>query len=387
MKKQVLLRAPLLTYSGYGTHSRQIFRWLLTRPDIDVYCQLVPWGITPWMINPDFEGGLVGEIMKRSNDLTNHKFDVSLQVQLPNEWDPNLATVNIGISAVVETDRCNPQWVMNCNNMQHVIVPSTFTKNVLLNSGHCTTPITVVPECFYDEIVEENIPESNLDFETDFNFLLFGQFTGHSPETDRKNLFNTLRLMCHIFKDDPNVGIVLKTNSGRNTTIDKSITEKTVRQVISEVRIGEYPKVHLLHGRYSSSEIASLHRHPKIKCLVSLTRGEGFGLPLLEAAASGLPIIATNWSGHLDFLNLGKFIPVSYRLENIPQSRTDNQIFMQGSSWAEFDEANAISRLQKFRKSPYMPQKWAQELREKLLKTHTQNAINAKYNEALGRYM
>ena len=48
--------------------------------------------------------------------------------------------------------------------------------------------------------------------------------------------------------------------------------------------------------------MANLYAHPKIKAYVSLTHGEGYGLPLFEAAYHGIPIIAPDWSGHLDFL-------------------------------------------------------------------------------------
>ena len=169
----------------------------------------------------------------------------------------------------------------------------------------------------------------------------------NQPENDRKNLFNTIKILCETFRDDVDVGIILKTNSGKNTTIDRAITEKTVRQVIQEVRHGEFPKIHLLHGALSNKEVASLYRNKHIKALVTLTRGEGFGLPILEAAASGLPIIATNWSGHLDFLKIGKFVPINYELKEIPDSRKDGQIFIDGVKWAEPIEKNAIARLEK----------------------------------------
>ena len=86
-------------------------------------------------------------------------------------------------------------------------------------------------------------------------------------------------------------------------------------------------------------KISSLYTHPKASCFVSLTRGEGFGLPLLEAAASGLPIIATEWSGHLDFLK-DKFIKVDYNLKNIDKSRIDNRIFVENTKWAEIVESS-----------------------------------------------
>ena len=130
--KNVIIRAPLLSISGYGVYSRQVFRWLESRKDFNVISQIVQWGNTSWMINPDLEGGLVRRIMNTSTEL-NGKADISFQVQLPDEWDPNLANINIGISAVVETDRCNPAWVHAMNKMDAVIVPSNHIKQTILN--------------------------------------------------------------------------------------------------------------------------------------------------------------------------------------------------------------------------------------------------------------
>ena len=78
MKKQLLLRAPLLSQSGYGVHSRQVFRYLLSRGDIEVHTVTVPWGVTPWNVNLDSEGGLVGEVIKRTAPDGNKKYDYSV---------------------------------------------------------------------------------------------------------------------------------------------------------------------------------------------------------------------------------------------------------------------------------------------------------------------
>jgi glycosyltransferase involved in cell wall biosynthesis len=131
-------------------------------------------------------------------------------------------------------------------------------------------------------------------------------------------------------------------------------------------------------------EMASLYRHPTVKALVSLTRGEGWGLPLLEATGSGLPVIATNWSGHLDFLSHGRFIPINYSLTTIPKSRVDDRIFMPGAQWAQPDEADVKSKLKKFRSHPRVPQKWAQDLMSKILEKYSQEQINKIYSRAIG---
>ena len=375
--KTVVIRAPLLSYSGYGTHSRQIFKWLLTQ-NVNVITQVVPWGMTSWMINPDLEDGLVGEIMERSKPLK-AKPDVSIQVQLPNEWDPSLAKKNVGVTACVETDQCNPQWVLACNQMDMVIVPSEHSRTCIENTGSLSVPLHVVPESYYESIPAKK--GMKLPIDTNFNFLLFGQLTGSNPHSDRKNTFNTIKWLCEEFKDNSDVGIIIKTNSGKNTKIDKVVTEKMLRSLLKEVRSGPYPKVHFLHGSFSQDEIASLYKTKSIKALVSLTRGEGFGLPLLEAAASGLPVIATNWSGHLDFLNKGKFIKVGYSLQEVHKTRIDGRIFLPGMKWAEPVEIDAKARLRKFYNSNAMPKKWAKELSTVLQEEYSQEAICKRYNE------
>jgi len=381
---KVLCRAPLLTLSGYGNHSRQVFRWLLDQKGIDLRCQVLNWGITPWMINSDMEDGLIGEIMKRTAPI-NEKFDVSVQLQLPNEWDPSLAKVNIGLSAFVETDKCNPQWLEACNNMSHVVVPSTFVKSTIERTGRVNTPISVVHECFPDDILKSLDP-LDIDVQTDFNFLMFGQITGNNPENDRKNTFYTIKWLCELFRNDPKVGIIIKTNHGSNCTLDRKHTENMLRQLLKEVRQGPFPRFHLLHGEMTTSEVASLYKNEKIKALITATRGEGFGLPILEAAASDVPVIATNWSGHLDFMNLGKFVKLENQLTDVHQSKIDGTIFVPGMKWASVSEQEFKKKVTKFRESSAVPKEWAIELGDKVRKNFSHAAISESYDREIGRY-
>jgi glycosyltransferase involved in cell wall biosynthesis len=380
--KTVLLRAPVLTQSGYGVHSRQIARWLLSKPNIDVKFHALPWGTTPWHVNSDSENGLIGKIMHRTVDGNFHA-DVSLQLQLPNEWNVSVGKYNVGITAGVETDKCNPVWLSAINSMNRVIVPSQHAANCFKNTGHVNVPMDVIPESYIDEISADSLPDLP-NFSTDFNFLVFGQITGNNPHNDRKNTFYTVKWLCEVFKDNKDVGIVIKTNSGRHTKIDRNLVKSLFNNLLAECRTGPYPKIHLLHGDMNDKEVAALYRHPQIKALVSATRGEGYGLPILEAAASGLPVIATGWSGHLDFLNHGKFISLDYKLDEVHHSRVDGQIFLKGMKWANPIEEDFKRKVLKFKNGSAVPKEWAQDLAKKIKPLYSFESISKYYDSVLG---
>lgn len=383
-RKNVVIRAPLLSQSGYGVHSRQIVKYLLNRDDFVTTSQIVNWGNTPWLLNHDAEDGLIGKILE-SSITKRDSFDISFQVQLPNEWDTSLAKFNVGVTALVETDKCNPKWIEKINKMDLVIVPSQFVKKTIYDTGvKVTTKVAVVGES-YHESIDKDIIDINLNIDTKFNFLVFGQFTGMTPATDRKNLFNTVKWLCEEFKDNKDVGIVLKTNSSRSTKIDKGITTSLVSRLISEVRVGQYPKIHLLHGNMSPEEVAALYKHKNINAIISATRGEGFGLPLLEAASSALPVIATNWSGHLDFLNLGSFIRLDYELKEVDKVKIDNNIFVIGSKWAEVNENDFKKKAKDFYKNRKGIQSKSNKLAEKIKQNYSFDAISEQYTKLIQR--
>jgi len=380
VKKKVIVRGPLLSISGYGVHARQVYRWVKSQTDVEVHAQITPWGNTPFMINPELDP-IVKMIMNDSTPKEG-KPDISLQIQLPNEWDSSLATRNVGITAAVETDKCNPQWVTHFNQMDACIVPSRFTEGVIRGSGNVTKPLSVVAESFDDEIVGDSV--FNHDFGTKFNFLVVSQLTSVDGNLDRKNIANTIKWFCDVFKDDPDVGLIVKTNLGRATPIDKLNTLNVLKKIVESSRKGAFPRIHFLHGALTTAEMGSLYRHPQVKALINLTRGEGFGLPILEAAVNDLPVIATNWSGHLDFMGLGKFVTVDYTLKPIPPERIDKQIFVEGVRWADPSEEDFKKRVRKFRSSHDVPKQWAVSLgkiiRDKFNTKHVQN----RYSTILG---
>jgi len=377
----VHIRGPLLSISGYGVHARQIARWAFAQ-DFYVTVEILPWGRTPWYTDREECGGLIDKIMEASTPLKT-KPDYAFQVMLPHEWDNTIGKKNFGVSAIVETDICSKEWVIACQKMDHVIVPSEFAKRCLINSGLKGKRATVIPEAFIDSCLDESVP-MNLSFQTSENYLLLGQMSGNW-ETDRKNTAQTIAIFCDEFKERSDVGLIIKTNSGTNSTVDKTISRNMLNSILKQVRKGPFPKVYFLHGYLKDKEVSSLYKHPKVKGLISLTHGEGFGLPLLEAAACGLPVCATNWSAHTEFLNLGKWTKVPGRIEAIPQTKVDGSIFVQGAKWANIDINRCRETLGSF-VDDASKDKDAIDLQVKIKNTYSFEKISKRYDKFFKRW-
>ena len=385
--KNVLLRAPLLTNSGYGVHSRQIFEWLMTRKDFNVTTQALKWGLTPWLVNPNDENGLVKKIMERAKNIEGQKFDLTFQVQLPDEWDESLGKVNIGVTALVETDKCNPAWFDKIKKMDHVVVPSKFTKKVITDTFGTIfdSKVHVIPEWF-NPLLEEDLKhkskDTRLQFDTDFNLLTVGTLTSADINSDRKNVVNTIGWAIEALEGIPNTGIIVKTSFGRGSAQDREITKSVIDQIKKAFRKSDFPKIHLLHGNMKDSDLAALYQSGKVKGYVSATRGEGFGLPLIEAASSGIPVITTNWSGHLDFLE-DDFLKVDYKLHPIPENRVDNRIFVPGTKWADPSKDSYIQNIKDLRENLKTYQERSQKFKKHVRHNFSREKICKKYDKFL----
>tara|TARA_R110001592_G_scaffold78258_5_gene234939 strand:- start:64 stop:738 length:675 start_codon:yes stop_codon:yes gene_type:complete len=157
----------------------------------------------------------------------------------------------------------------------------------------------------------------------------------------RKNLKNTIKWFVEEFIDQ-DVGLILKTNTRGNSRMDLEHTEGVLKAILAS-----YPNrecnVSLLHGDLSEGQMRSLYEHDKVKAMVNVSHGEGFGLPLFEAARSCLPIITVGWSGQIDFLSdNGKemFLKVSHDLGPVQQQAVWDGVIQKESQWAYADQGS-----------------------------------------------
>ena len=348
MLKKVVLKGPILTNSGYGVHCRQVFKSLLKRKNIDLYVQPTVWGNTSWILDSNFDDGIVQKVMHFTNKQSNNKFDESYQVILPSEWK-KIAKKNIGITAGFEADIVKKDWIDCCNRMDSVIVPSLYAKSAFLNTvkrsnAKLKTKITVINEWYYEEFDKEK-EGIELDFlkdhEFDKNILIFGQISNDNAISDRKNIVKTINTALEFVKDK-DIGIILKINAGRYNKKHIDMISRMIADMFSDRSNGN---IFIIDNSLSVDQLEALYRSNKISCILSGVRAEGWGLTLLEAAACGLPIVATNYSSYLEFLQ-DDFLKVDYDLKHIgfydPNFIDENK----KPKWAEFKEESMLSCLE-----------------------------------------
>jgi len=397
---KILLKAPLLTQSGYGHHSRTVLRALRTREDIfDIYVQPITWGQTSWLCEINEEREWIDDNIKKTVEYINSggTFDVSLQVTIPNEWE-KLAPINIGITAGIETTKVSPQWVEKSYIMDKIITISKHSRDTYADAVYEGTNsqtgerVTIKCPSLIDYVsypVFKYEPKKvELDLETDFNFLSVVQL---SP---RKNINGLLKNFVETFKDNENVGLIVKANIAKNSLIDRNNTLRNFKNLVSSY--GERKcKIYLLHGRLTDEEMAGIYTNPKVKAFVSVTHGEGFGLPIFEASYYGLPIMATDWSGHIDFLykpvkqKNGKikskhmFERVSYTLGPVQEEAVWDGVLQKDSMWAYPEDGSIKMCLDEMYKDHGRFKKRAKELQKWVLEEFDTEKQLAKYVESI----
>tara|TARA_Y100000034_G_scaffold20628_3_gene23620 strand:- start:10577 stop:12661 length:2085 start_codon:yes stop_codon:yes gene_type:complete len=392
MTKKVLLKAPILTASGYGVHARTVYRALASRPDLfDIYIDPLRWGHTSWLWEDSEERRTIDKLIAKTHMYAQKKgkYDVAFHVTIPNEFE-KLAPLTIGCTAGIESSKVSAQWLEKINNtVNKVIAVSEFgmrgIQNTVYSSQNQQTgqksilklnkPISFVnyPVLKYKEV------DLGLEFKSDFNFLVVSQW---GP---RKNIENTIKWFIEQFHED-DVGLVLKVSKVNNSIMDRERSTAELKKVLDK-----YPDrkchIHMIHGYMNNDEIHSLYLHDQVKAFINLSHGEGYGLPIFEAAYCGVPIVTHAWGGQTDFLycdikkkngttkRKGLFSKVDYKLQPVQEKAVWPGVVEKDSSWAFPIEMSYKDKLREVHKDYGRHLKMAKQLKKHVLENFTEQKI------------
>lgn len=360
MNKQTLIfQGPVFTRSGYGDHSRDLLKSLKMMDKFDVKIIPLRWGNTPQnQADPSTEFGRW--MLERVITQITQKPDVFMQVSVANEFQPT-GHYNIGVTAGVETTIIPKDFIDGVNRMDLTLVPSKFTKDVLVGTVYqqkdktngnivgefkVTKPVEVLFEGVDTDIFSNPTKDVDVlsEVHTEFNYLTVGHWLKGKLGQDRKDIGMVIKTFATVFQNIPKEkqpGLIVKTSSAGFSVIDR----ENMRDKIEEITktFGETcPPIYLIHGDMSESEMASLYHHPKVKGMVSFTKGEGYGRPLAEFTLSGKPILVSGWSGHIDFLPIENTVLLEGSLTPIDESAVDTFILKE-AQWFSVNYSNAAN--------------------------------------------
>jgi len=375
MRKSMVICAPVSSVSGYGEHARDLVSSYIEHDKYDVKIIDVPWGDCPrnaLKLNNEIHKKMINRILPQPVQITQQP-DIYVDIRIPNEFQ-QIGKFNIGVTAGIETNAVSQAWLDGCNKMDLIIVPSEHSKEGFVNSAYdklqqlpngqqqkigqlkLEKPIEVLFEGA-DETIWKSLETKEIDTEffdwlnnevpERFAFLHVGMWGKGGYGEDRKDIGKLVKVFYESFankKKQP--ALILKTSGASFSVIDREVCLQRIKDIKSMFPSDwKLPNVYLLHGELSPTEMNYLYNHPKIKAMVSFTHGEGFGRPLLEATMTGLPVMATGWSGHVDFLNPNLSLLLPGELQKVPESAHWENIIIPESQWFVVDENSAYKGL------------------------------------------
>tara|TARA_R110002096_G_scaffold93892_6_gene211664 strand:- start:424 stop:1749 length:1326 start_codon:yes stop_codon:yes gene_type:complete len=358
MKPFIVVQGPVATRSGYGNHTRDLVTALIKANKYDIAIVSLPWGVTPKNAlepgNNDHE-----EIIKRivKQNITQQP-DVFIQVSVPNEFQ-KVGKYNIGITAGIETTLVSPEFIQGANNMDLILTTSEHSKQGFLDAVYdkvdektqqkkgilkLEPPVEVLFEGADLDVykktseIHKTVTDALKNIPNDFCYLFVGHWLNGDLGQDRKDIGMMIKTLCETFKRKAKhnrPALVLKTSSATFSIIDRDMIISKIQQLVQQY--GDTAiDIYLLHGDLTDDEMNSLYNHPKMKAMISFTKGEGFGRPLLEYSITGKPVLASNWSGHVDFLNKDYCTLLPGKLTQVHSSAVDKFI-LKDAKWFTVD--------------------------------------------------
>lgn len=402
-KPLLVFQAPVATRSGYGDHSRDILKSIFDLDRYDVKIVPTRWGNTPQdQIDPQTEFGQ--KILSNIVTQLDRQPDIFIQVSVANEFK-RVAKYNIGITAGVETTVAPKEFLDGGNQMDLIITPSEFTKDVLIKTSYSQVdkntqqvlgeirlqkPVEVLFEGVELDVYDSKYNGTDIleNVDTDFNFLFVGHWLGGDLGQDRKDVGMMIKTFCTVFKDLPKKnqpGLIMKTSMAGFSVGEREILADRLKKITDEFG-DKCPPIHLVFGDLTPQELNSLYNNPKVSAMVSFTKGEGYGRPLAEFATTGKPILVSNWSGLVDFLPKENTVFLEGELTPVHQS-AQNQFLLKESKWFTVDYSKAAQKLFDVHKNYKTYLTKSKGLQTNIKKNFSLDSMTTKLGQILDKYV
>jgi glycosyltransferase involved in cell wall biosynthesis len=245
----------------------------------------------------------VGHLIEEIDHTNQPAVEQAIQSSAPNDINISFISGNIhelfrGHTVqwtVFESDKIPSTMLNNLQQADSVWVPSQWGNRILVANGIDPDKIHVVPEGVNPN--EYNLWSRPVQVRP-YRFLFVGKYE------QRKSCHEVVEAFAKEWHNNPEVELVLKTHQVSE--------EHTLTELEQQLARLELTNIHVIVGNID--QMQSLYR--VCDAMIAPTKGEGWGLPIIEAAASGLPIVATNYSGHTEYLQhiTNSVVPVDYKL-------------------------------------------------------------------------
>lgn len=386
--RTAVISSPVATQSGYGHHAREVIKQFIDKrgEEWDIKLLSMPWGHTPFTypIPMDWQRRIIPLPLTAQPDIW-------VQITVPNEFQA-IGKYNIGVTAGTEGNVCPIEWIDKINQMHVTIVPSEFTKSVFettaKNTGKIiTTRLQVIPEYFDDKVYDNKnitVKVAGLDdIKESAAFLSVGHWLQGQLGEDRKNIGGLVHCFFNTYKNKKDApALILKTSGATYSVTDRMEIEGRINQVRDLFPNAKLPNIYLLHGDLTNAEMNALYNHPKVKAMISFTKSEGFGRPLLEFATTGKPIIAPHYSGPADFLKKDFICALPGGLTPIHPT-AQNEFLIADAKWFTIDYVYAGKMMQEVLKNYKTWKDLATRQRYFVNTNFTETAVAKRYDEVL----